>query len=102
MRPSHSRVSLLASLLLAASHLSSALDIPQNFKNTNLLRTIDLSGGYVREIIAVIIENISKEDQSEYYIPFTVPGASAVSYVDCKDKKDGRKCNVESLDDNSD
>ncbi|KAF3939351.1 hypothetical protein ABW19_dt0205844 [Dactylella cylindrospora] len=101
MRTSHSRVSALATLLLAASHLGLSLDVPQVFKNTNLLRTIDGSKGYIKETIAVIIENISDKPQTEYYIPFSVPG-SAVSYVECKDKKEGTPCAAEALDDATD
>ncbi|WEW57985.1 dolichyl-diphosphooligosaccharide--protein glycosyltransferase subunit 1 [Emydomyces testavorans] len=44
---------------------------PQTFKNLNLLRNINLEKGYVREIITVLIENIDKQPQSTYYIPFS-------------------------------
>ncbi|KAF3903525.1 hypothetical protein AA313_de0200856 [Arthrobotrys entomopaga] len=101
MRSSRSRVSLLATLLLAASHLGSALSVPQVYKNTNLLRTIDGSKAYIKETVAVIIENISDKPQSEYYLPFSVPGSAAVSYVECKDKKAGTLCTAEPLDDTS-
>ncbi|KAF3308307.1 dolichyl-diphosphooligosaccharide--protein glycosyltransferase subunit 1 [Orbilia oligospora] len=102
MRSSNSRVSLLATLLLAASHLSSSLNIPPVFKNTNLLRTIDASKAYVKETIAVIIENTSHQPQTEYYLPLLVPGSSAVSYVECKDKKEGTPCTAEAVDDTTD
>ncbi|EWC46480.1 hypothetical protein DRE_04203 [Drechslerella stenobrocha 248] len=102
MRSPRSRVSFCATLLLAASHLGSSLTVPQVFKNTNLLRTIDASKGYVKETIAVIIENTSDKPQTEYYLPFSVPGSSAVSYVECKDKKEGTPCNAEAVDDSSD
>ncbi|EPS37859.1 hypothetical protein H072_8424 [Dactylellina haptotyla CBS 200.50] len=100
--PSRSRVSLLATLLLAASHLGSALTVPQVYKNTNLLRTIDASKAYIKETVAVIIENTSDKPQTDYYLPFSVPGSSAVSYVECKDKKENTPCKAEAVDDNSD
>lgn len=43
---------------------------PQTFKNTNLVRNVNLEKGYVRESINVVIENIDKSPQSEYFIPF--------------------------------
>ncbi|KAF3914773.1 hypothetical protein ABW20_dc0100783 [Dactylellina cionopaga] len=101
MWSSPSRVSVLAALLLATSHLGSALDIPQVYKNTNLLRTIDASKAYIKETIAVIIENTSDKPQTEYYLPFSVPGSSAVSYVECKDKKEGTPCKAEAVDDST-
>lgn len=39
------------------------------WRQTNALRTIDLTKSYVKESLAVIIENISKEPQSLYYLP---------------------------------
>ncbi|KAF3923477.1 hypothetical protein ABW21_db0208270 [Orbilia brochopaga] len=102
MRPLHSRACLCATLLLAASHLGLSLEVPQVFKNTNLLRTIDASKGYIKETIAVIIENTSDKPQTEYYLPFSVPGSSAVSFVECKDKKEGTPCKAEPVDDATD
>ncbi|KAJ6260629.1 dolichyl-diphosphooligosaccharide--protein glycosyltransferase subunit 1 [Drechslerella dactyloides] len=102
MRSIRPRVTLCATLLLAASHLASSLEVPQVFKNTNLLRTIDASKAYIRETIAVIIENTSDKPQTEYYLPLSVPGSSAVSFVECKDKKEGTPCKAEPVEDSSD
>ncbi|KAK6505005.1 dolichyl-diphosphooligosaccharide--protein glycosyltransferase subunit 1 [Arthrobotrys musiformis] len=101
MRSSNSRVSLLATLLLAASHLGSSLNIPPVYQNTNLLRTIDASKAYIKETIAVIIENTSYEPQTEYYLPILLSGSSAVSYVECKDKKEGTPCTAEAVEDST-
>jgi oligosaccharyltransferase complex subunit alpha (ribophorin I) len=43
---------------------------PQVFKNANLVRNTNLEKGYVRETVNVVVENVSKKPQSEYYIPF--------------------------------
>ncbi|KAL7266986.1 dolichyl-diphosphooligosaccharide--protein glycosyltransferase subunit 1 [Rhizina undulata] len=60
---------------------------PQVFKNANLLRTIDLTKPYVRETIAIIVENISNEPQAEYYLPVPKDLVPKISYVEAKDKK---------------
>ena len=59
-----------------------------HFQNVNLLRTINLDKGYVRENINVVIENIDKRPQSEYYIPFPLESISKVGGLDVRDKKD--------------
>jgi oligosaccharyltransferase complex subunit alpha (ribophorin I) len=90
---------LLSSLLTAVSAvaapsapqsklvLPSDFTPPQVFKNTNLLRTIDLTKPYSRETVAVIVENISKEKQNEYFVPFPTNEIGKVSYFDARDKK---------------
>ncbi|TGZ82950.1 Ribophorin I [Ascodesmis nigricans] len=59
---------------------------PQVFNNTNLLRTIDLTRPYSREVIAVIVENGSNQTQTEYYVPFAKEVVDRVSYVEARDK----------------
>ncbi|KAI5807124.1 Ribophorin I [Geopyxis carbonaria] len=87
--------SLYAGLTLALTSSAPAQSVsvpagftpPQVFKNTNLLRNIDITRPYTREIIAVIVENISDKPQSEYYVPFDAALAEDVSYVEARDKK---------------
>lgn len=43
---------------------------PQVFKNLNLLKSINLEKGYVRETINIAIENVDKKPQSEYFLAF--------------------------------
>ncbi|EER39236.1 oligosaccharyl transferase subunit [Histoplasma capsulatum var. duboisii H88] len=50
--------------------LSNDFSPPKVFKNINLLRNINLEKGYVRETVNVVIENIAKEPQEQYFIPF--------------------------------
>ena len=64
---------------------------PQVFKNNNLVRTTSLEKGYVRETINVIVENIDKQPQSEYYIPFEYGVFGKIGGVDVRDKKDASK-----------
>jgi hypothetical protein len=88
---------LLSSLFVAVSYASSEIESklvlpasftpPPVFKNTNLLRTIDLTKPYSKEIIAVIAENISGKKQSEYFVPFDKDVVDRVSYVEATDKK---------------
>jgi oligosaccharyltransferase complex subunit alpha (ribophorin I) len=48
--------------------LPSNLQPPQTYKNVNLLRNTNLEKGYVRETINVVVENIDKKPQSDYYL----------------------------------
>ena len=78
----------------AQSNLTSRHILPstfkplQHFQNVNLLRNINLEKGYVREVVNVVIENIDKKPQSEYYIPFPLESISKVGGLEVRDKKD--------------
>jgi hypothetical protein len=86
---------LLTSSLAAATNLTSPsrLALPadfkpqQVFKNTNLVRNTNLEKGYVRETINVVVENIDKKAQSDYYIPFSSDVFERVGGFEVRDKK---------------
>ena len=59
-----------------------------HFQNVNLLRSINLDKGYVRETVNIEIENIDKSPQSAYYIPFPLDSISKVGGLTVRDKKD--------------
>lgn len=61
---------------------------PQVFKNANLVHIISLEKSYVKEQINVLIENSSKEPQTEYYLPFTAEQIARVGGFEVKDRKD--------------
>lgn len=67
----------------------------QVFKNTNLVRTTNLDKGYVRETINVIVENVDKQPQSEYYIPFEYNLMGKIGGFDVRDKKSASKKRLE-------
>lgn len=60
---------------------------PQTFKNANLVHIINLERSYARESINTVIENISKEPQSEYYLPFTSRQMETLGGFEAKDRK---------------
>ena len=60
---------------------------PQTFKNANLVHIISLEKNYAKEIINTKIENIAKEPQDEYFLPFTPDQMSRVGGIEVKDKK---------------
>ena len=60
---------------------------PQVFKNSNLLRSINLEKGYVKETVNVVIENIDAGEQDTYYIPFTAESIGNVGGLEVRDKK---------------
>ena len=64
---------------------------PQVFKNTNLVRSINLEKGYVKEIVNVVIENIDTNPQDEYYVPFDGSVVGKVGGFEVRDKKDTTK-----------
>lgn len=77
--------------------LPSTFQPPQHFRNTNLVRNINLEKNYPRETINVVVENIDKKPQSEYYLPFEQHVIGRIGGLEAKDKKDATKApfNVE-------
>jgi hypothetical protein len=67
--------------------LLSTFKPPQVFKNSNIVRSINLEKSYPRDVVNVIIENISPEAQDEYYIPFTTAQAERLGNLEVRDKK---------------
>lgn len=68
--------------------LPSTFKPPQVFKNANLVHIVSLEKNYVKENTNVLIENIDKEAQDEYYLPFTGDQMSRVGGIEVKDRKD--------------
>lgn len=68
--------------------LLSTFKPPQHFRNVNLVRNINLEKTYARETVNVVIENVDKEAQSEYYLPFEQGTIARVGGLEVKDKKD--------------
>lgn len=73
-----------------ASHvkLPATFKPAQVFKNTNLVHIISLEKNFAKESINVAIENIDKEPQDEYYIPFTPDQMERIGGIEVKDRKD--------------
>ena len=61
---------------------------PQVFKNSNLVHIISLEKNYAKEQLNILIENISKEPQNEYFLPFTADQIARVGGFEVKDRKD--------------
>ena len=71
--------------------LPSTFKPPQHFRNVNLVRNINLEKSYARETINVVIENVDKAAQSEYYMPFEGGTIGRVGGVEVRDKKEPEK-----------
>lgn len=71
--------------------LPSAFKPPQHFRNVNLVRNVNLEKSYARETINVVIENVDKVPQSEYYLPFEQGMIGRVGGVEVRDKKEPEK-----------
>jgi hypothetical protein len=105
MRLIHAAVAGFIALATAKSNLTqgsknvlpSTFQPPQHFRNTNLVRNINLEKNYPRETINVVVENIDKKPQSEYYLPFEQHVIGRIGGLEAKDKKDASKApfNVE-------
>ncbi|KAG0201221.1 proteasome regulatory particle base subunit [Mortierella sp. GBA30] len=86
-------VAILASLLM--SSVSAQMNwsdedtpiVPQMFKITNLLRTLDLSKPLIREITSAAVLNIAQEDVTEYYFPVDQAYASNLAYISAENRK---------------
>ena len=74
----------------STSHLETTFKPPQSFKNANLVHVISLEKNYVKESINVVIENIDKQPQDEYYLPFTAAQMSNLGGIEVKDRKDAK------------
>lgn len=70
---------------------TSEFNPPQVFKNTNLVRNTNLEKGYVRETVNVIVENVDKQPQSNYYLPFPSDVFDKVGSLEVRDKKAPQK-----------
>lgn len=66
--------------------LPSTFKPPQVFQHTNLVRTINLEKEYTRETINAVVENVDKQPQAEYYIPFEQSLIGRVGALEVKDK----------------
>jgi oligosaccharyltransferase complex subunit alpha (ribophorin I) len=88
--------SLVSAVLAGASTESETSKIilpadfkpPQVFQNANLVHVISLEKNYVKEQINVLVENVAKEPQTEYYVPFTAEQLPRVGGFEVKDRKD--------------
>jgi oligosaccharyltransferase complex subunit alpha (ribophorin I) len=71
--------------------LPSTFTPPQVFENVNLVRNIDLQKGYPRETVNVVVKNVEKVAQSEYYLPFEAEWIKRIGGLEVRDKKDANK-----------
>lgn len=60
---------------------------PQVFRNENLVRNTNLEKGYVRETINVVVENVDKKAQNDYYLPFPTDVFVKLGGLEVRDKK---------------
>jgi hypothetical protein len=77
---------VLASNITARTLLNS-FSPPVVFENTNLVRNINLEKSYPRETTNIVVKNIAKDVQTEYYLQFPSELAYKVSGLEVKDKK---------------
>jgi oligosaccharyltransferase complex subunit alpha (ribophorin I) len=68
--------------------LPSSFTPPQVFENSNLVRNVNLEKHYPRETVNVVIKNVGKEPQSEYYYLFPSAQVGYVGGLEVRDKKD--------------
>ncbi|BCR94174.1 dolichyl-diphosphooligosaccharide--protein glycotransferase subunit OST1 [Aspergillus luchuensis] len=59
---------------------------PQVFKNNNLVRNTNLEKGYLRETVNVVVENVDKKPQSDYYLSFPSDLYDKVGALEVRDK----------------
>lgn len=76
---------------LLSKQILPAFKPPQVFRNTNLVRNVNLEKGYPRETINIVVENIADKPQDEYYVPFTSSVIARVGGFEVRDKKEPEK-----------
>ena len=85
--------SLQSSQTNDSTRLSSHQILPPNFKpsevfkNVNLVRNINLDKGYVKSTVNVVIENVDKKAQTEYFLPFTSDEIGHIGGLEVRDKR---------------
>ena len=74
----------------SSSHIAlpSTFKPPQVFKNNNLVHVVSVEKNFAKENINVLIENIGKDAQDEYFLPFSADQISRIGGVEVKDRKD--------------
>jgi oligosaccharyltransferase complex subunit alpha (ribophorin I) len=60
---------------------------PPVFVNSNLVHIINLERNYAKETVNVVIENVSEEPQSDYYVPFPSWQMAKIGGFEVKDRK---------------
>lgn len=66
--------------------LPSTFQPPQVFQHSNLVRTINLEKEYPRETINVVVENVDKKPQQDYYLPFEQGLIARVGGLEVREK----------------
>ncbi|KAL5333433.1 Ribophorin I [Aspergillus crustosus] len=108
MRPFATVVTALCGLVLSSSSIVSAdststsssillpadFKPPQVFNNVNLIRSTNLEKGYARETINVVIENVDKQPQTDYYLSFPTDTFNRVGGLEVRNKKKAEKGRV--------
>lgn len=92
-------VSFTVILLIAVSQIVTAeapvSSVPQVFRITNLLRTIDLTQTLVRETTSAAILNTDTEPQSEYYFPVDQAYTPNLALVTAENRKTKQSLKIE-------
>jgi len=66
--------------------LASSFIPPQVFRHANLVRTINLAKEFPKETVNVEVENVDKQPQSEYYLPFEQAHIARIGGLEVRDK----------------
>lgn len=68
--------------------LPSTFTPPKHWRNVNLVRNVNLEKSYAKETLNVVIENVDKEAQQIYYLPFELGTLSRIGGLEVRDKKE--------------
>jgi oligosaccharyltransferase complex subunit alpha (ribophorin I) len=71
---------------VTARSLPNSFTPPSVFENTNLVRNVNLERSYPRETTNIVVKNIDKQAQSQYYLQFPSDLITKVGGLDVKDK----------------
>jgi oligosaccharyltransferase complex subunit alpha (ribophorin I) len=90
-----STLALASPYNVTARTLPATFAVPQVFENTNLVRNLNLEKSYVRETTNIVVKNVDKSPQSEYYFAFSRDVITKVGGLEARDKKNSELLSAE-------
>lgn len=83
VEPNNSNIAVLNQIILPETFTP-----PPTFKNTNLVRIINLEKNFPRETINIVVENVDSAIQDEYFLSFTPEQMKTVGALEVRDRNE--------------
>ncbi|CAG8533365.1 13020_t:CDS:2 [Ambispora leptoticha] len=80
-------VLIVCAAVFSSSATSTPVNVPQYWRNSNILRTIDLTSPIVRETTVIIAQNVHDDLIGEYYFPVKEKLDKHLAWIEAKERK---------------